>query len=304
MAVARRFTANQRFIVDNQKMQLFVEQLTNVDFSYLHPSRGILGETWLADVVLDGILDDQGMVCDFGIVKKTLRNWLDNELDHRLAIPTKSPHLKITEHGNRQSDPIEIQWTLESGEYLLLTSPREAIALVDAKEITESSVAQWCITQLTPLFPKTVNRLQLEFNTEDIAGAYYHYSHGLKKHQGNCQRIAHGHRSKIMIWKDGIRHEELEQQWAKKWEDIYLGTSSDIVETFIEQNVDYYRFAYTAPQGDFSITLPISHCDLMETDSTVEYIAQHIATKLKQENPQSEIKVRAFEGKGKGAVAE
>ena len=69
-------------------MRLFVDNLTNVDFSYLCPVRGLLGETWLAHIELTGALDAQGMVCDFGIVKKHLRDWLDSELDHRLLIPT------------------------------------------------------------------------------------------------------------------------------------------------------------------------------------------------------------------------
>ena len=64
-------------------MLLFVDHLTNVDFSFLDERRGLLGETWLANVQLQGDLDDQGMVCDFGIVKKRLRQWLDEELDHR-----------------------------------------------------------------------------------------------------------------------------------------------------------------------------------------------------------------------------
>ena len=51
-------------------MHLFVDNLTNVDFSYLDADRGVVGETWLASIVLEGALDEQGMVCDFGIVKK------------------------------------------------------------------------------------------------------------------------------------------------------------------------------------------------------------------------------------------
>ena len=78
-------------------MHLFVEQLTNVDFSYLDAKRGVVGETWWASAILEGALDDQGMVCDFGIVKKTLRQWLDTELDHRLLVPAEAPGLELRE---------------------------------------------------------------------------------------------------------------------------------------------------------------------------------------------------------------
>jgi 6-pyruvoyl-tetrahydropterin synthase len=173
-------------------MRLFVDNLTNVDFSYLHPQRGLLGETWLASTHLQGALDAQGMVCDFGVVKKTLRNWLDDELDHRLAVPALSPHLTLTEQGEQ----MVLQWRGASG-VIECESPRQAIALVNATEITPHSVSQWCIDQLKPLLPDTIDRLALDFAAETIDGASYHYSHGLKKNAGNCQRIAHGHRSRF-----------------------------------------------------------------------------------------------------------
>jgi len=54
-------------------MRLFVDQLTNLDFSYLDDKRGIVGETWLAHIELEGKLDKQGMICDFSHVKKKIR---------------------------------------------------------------------------------------------------------------------------------------------------------------------------------------------------------------------------------------
>ena len=171
-------------------MQLFVEQLTNVDFSYLDAKRGLVGETWWASAVLDGALDEQGMVCDFGIVKKTLRNWLDDELDHRLLVPVQSPALTLKHSG----DIIELSWQYDNGDLLEMRAPRQAVALVDAEHIDANSVAHWCREQLRSHFPVNVEQLTLSFVAEDIHGAFYHYSHGLKKHNGNCQRIAHGHR--------------------------------------------------------------------------------------------------------------
>lgn len=282
-------------------MLLFVDNLTNVDFSFLDPQRGLLGETWLANVRLIGDLDEQGMVCDFGTVKKLLRHWLDTELDHRLAVPARSPLLSLQE----DSDFIELKFRFgDQGEFIHSRSPRDAIALVDAEVLTRESVANWCISQLKQLFPESVANLELDFSLEAIDGAYYHYSHGLKKHRGNCQRIAHGHRSRIDIWVDGDKSAQLEQQWAEQWRDIYVGTREDICAQPDVDGKAYYQFAYTSAQGPFELTLPQRCCYLMDTDSTVEFIAQHFAVQTKQQIPHSKIRVKAFEGINKGAIAE
>ena len=276
-------------------MQLFVEQLTNVDFSYLDAKRGLVGETWWASAVLDGALDEQGMVCDFGIVKKTLRNWLDDELDHRLLVPVNSPALTLKHSG----DIIELSWHGDNGDLLEMRAPRQAVALVDAEQITAKSVAHWCREQLRSHFPVNVEQLTLSFVAETIDGASYHYSHGLKKHNGNCQRIAHGHRSRIQIWLDDERSSALEQQWAERWADIYLGSKEDLIS---EQD-GQLLFRYSAQQGEFELSLPASRNYMMNTDTTVEFIARHLADTIKQQHPDSRVKVRAFEGVNKGAIA-
>lgn len=277
-------------------MRLFVDNLTNVDFSYLHPVRGLLGETWLASTELIGVLDDQGMVCDFGIVKKTLRNWLDDEIDHRLLVPKQSPNLTLTQQGSE----LDIEWRFgEQQQHVLkCRCPQSSVTLLDTAEITSASVSQWSIQQLLPLLPETLDDLLLDFNTEVIQGTFYHYSHGLKKHAGNCQRIAHGHRSKIGIQRNGQRDEQLEAQWAKHFEDIYIGTREDIVE----ETDSHIRFAYQTNQGRFALEIPHHCCYLIDTDSTVEWIADHLAQQLKAATPSDQFTVKAYEGMGKGAI--
>lgn len=287
-------------------MHLFVDNLTNVDFSYLHPERGLVGETWLASVVLQGKLDDQSMVCDFGIVRNTFRQWLDHNIDHRLLVPRNSTRLQMLEE--EESGQLRLSWKFQKhaggSEHIInCRSPKQAIAVIDSDIIDRKSVANWCIEQLSHLLPGAIDHIQLRLEPEAIHNYFYHYSHGLKKHSGNCQRIAHGHRSTIEIHRNGQRDLVLEQQWCQDWQDFYIGTREDLQREERRDEDIYYRFSYTSQQGVFTLALPAQCCYLIDTDSTVECIAQHIADTLKQKYPQQKFKVRAFEGVGKGAIA-
>ncbi|WP_257262996.1 6-carboxytetrahydropterin synthase [Endozoicomonas sp. ONNA2] len=277
---------------------LFVNQLTTLDFSYLCPKRGLVGETWLVDVVLGGELDQQGMVFDFVHVKKQVKASLDNLSDHRLLIPLKAGATAIT-HNQEQ---IVVSFTTCHGK-ITCSAPAQAVLLVDAEAITPELLTPFLEDAIQPELPDNVTTVELRLYPEDIGGAYYHYSHGLKKYDGNCQRIAHGHRSQIRIFVDEQRDQSLEAWWASQWRDIYIATKEDLQGSFSEDDVEHYRFSYTANQGYFELSLPRSHCYLIDTDSTVELIASHIARCLAGRNPDKSIRVAAFEGLNKGAIA-
>jgi 6-pyruvoyl-tetrahydropterin synthase len=273
---------------------LFVEHLTVVDCAYLDAQRGLVGESWIVDVELHGALDPQSMVLDFGEVKRRLKKALDASLDHTLVVPARAPELR---HESRDGitrllfgaddDPIEH------------VSPACAVSLIDAIEVTPKTAAAHLVPILMREVPGNVRELRLTLRPERIEGAYYHYVHGLKKHAGQCQRIAHGHRSRIEIRIDGERDQSLENALALRWTDIYLGTREDVVARANGR----IRFAYEAPEGRFELALPEARCDLLDGDSTVERIAEHIAARVAGQRPGRAIEVRAYEGVMKGAIA-
>ena len=168
--------------------------------------------------------------------------------------------------------------------------------------ITPEAVAAWCEDQIMAILPADLARVRISFKPEVIEGAQYQYSHGLKKHDGNCQRIAHGHRSTIDIFKDGIRSVALEDDWAKRWEDIYIGTEEDLIGIISENNQRFHHFAYESQQGHFELIISSDQTYMINTDTTVESLASHIANTLARENPGHDIEVHAYEGIGKGAI--
>jgi 6-pyruvoyl-tetrahydropterin synthase len=276
--------------------QLFVNRLTVTDFSYLHPERGLLGESWLVDIVLRGALDEQGMVLDFGEVKRSVKHLIDARFDHKLLVPARHPGLSQAPRRGL----LHLDFTLREGALIQHSSPEDAVCLIDAAEITPESVADAIIAALRPELPGNVESLDIRLYPESIEGVFYHYSHGLKHHCGNCQRIAHGHRSRLLIERNGQRDPDLEAAWALRWRDIYIGSREDLTEEADGQML----FGYRSQQGKFLLRLPAARCYLIDSDSTVENLAQHIADTLKAEHPADRFRVWAYEGVDKGAIGE
>jgi 6-pyruvoyl-tetrahydropterin synthase len=279
---------------------LFVDNLTVIDFAYLHPARGLVGESWIVDVVLGGDLDDQGMVFDFSNVKRTIKRVIDERVDHRLVIPRVYKGLQWDEN-----DPQTFTWALDDGTTITHRSPDEAVVWLSSERVLPSVVSDLLQQELRAVLPGNVTDIDIRLREDVIEGAYYHYVHGLKKHLGNCQRIAHGHRSPIRIDRNGQRDPELERRWAKCWEDIYVGTEEDVTRRWVAgDGTAYINFEYEAQQGEFSLTLPESRVYMLDSDTTVELIAAHIADRLKEEFPADAILVKAYEGVGKGSMAQ
>lgn len=273
---------------------LFVDNLTVIDCSLLDGNRGLIGASWIVDIELFGELDQQSMVFDFGHIKKRIKQIIDETVDHKLLVPRNYAKLEI----QSSDSTTKIIFIDTSKQVIEHVSPTEAICFIDNEEVTQQTVLNFLDQKIMPELPSNVEGLQLNFRQEDDDGFYYCYSHGLKKHDGNCQRIAHGHRSQIQIWENGDRSSKWESQWSEKWHDIYLGSTEDIV---LDKN-SRIRFAYDAPQGHFELELNRDRVDLLESDSTVECIAEHIANTLKQACPQSDIRIKAYEGVKKGAL--
>lgn len=276
---------------------LFVEQLTVIDASYLCPRRGLVGESWIVDLELEGTLDEQAMVLDFGAVKKQLKRAIDDGPDHTLIVPLHYPGQQTS---TLPDGRLQTLFMSQAGGYQH-SAPPCALTLLEAPEVTTEALIAHLTPQLASVVPANVAAIRLTLRHEQIEGASYHYTHGLSKHRGACQRIAHGHRSRIAILVDGVRDHALEAQWAETFRDIYLATGRHVQQDDGER----LRLAYTAPEGLFELEVPKARSYLLgqDTDSTVEEIAEHLASRIAAERPGQQIAVRAYEGVMKGALA-
>lgn len=290
-------------------MNLFVRDLTVIDSSYICEQRGVVGDSWIVDVIMSGELNEMSMVLDFGRVKKQIKQLVDEFVDHRLLIPVQNAAIvyKPSKTGYSTLD------VLRGEKSIHLNCPNEAYCLIDAEAVTIESITKHVYQILRNNLPSNVTGLEITLRHENIAGAFYHYTHGLKKHDGNCQRIAHGHRSPIEIIVDGERDNDKEVAFAKRWEDIYLGSKEDQVSVSTLNlsegakaisDESHYGFRYTAPQGEFELAIAKSDTEILPTDTTVELLAGYIADEVKPTVAEGQsLQVIAYEGVGKGAMA-
>ena len=109
-------------------ISLFVDNLTNLDFSYLDPQRGLVGETLIVDAKLTGELDEQGMVFDFGKIKRQLRKAIEDLVDHKLLIPEQSQ--PITREKDKHT--VSGEWLVNTGESIFYRMPEIAVHALPA----------------------------------------------------------------------------------------------------------------------------------------------------------------------------
>lgn len=281
--------------------RLFVEQLTVMDVALLDAARGLLGQSWIVDLELEGPLNHSGMVLDFGEVKRLIKRRIDAVADHVLLVPMQAPGLTLEIQGNDTA----LSFATKHG-VVAHRGPKESLCLLEGASVTPEAATTYVTARLRELLDELGLQAltpHITLREEIIEGAGYQYCHGLKKHEGNCQRIAHGHRSRLHVWLDGARAQREEMRIAEEWRDIYLGTREDLAERTHENGQEHFRFAHTSGQGRFELTLPASRVCLVETDSTVEWIAAHLAARVKARHPGAEVRVAAFEGVQKGAIA-
>ena len=294
-------------ISKDSSLKLFVKDLTVIDASYLCAQRGMVGESWILDVVMSGELNEMSMVLDFSRVKIQIKQLVDQFIDHRLIVPRSSSNMRI--FSSEITDYSRVDLTSDE-QFLQLNCPDEAFCFIDSETVTLESVTDYVQALLLKHLPSNVSGLEITLRPENIVGAFYHYSHGLKKHDGNCQRIAHGHRSPIEIMINGERNASIEHAWAERWTDIYLGSSEDVCAvSALSFSADacvseesHWGFCYQAPQGMFELIIPKARVEMLDTDTTVELLAEYIATQIKEQHNEAQVCVVAYEGVGKGAL--
>jgi len=295
---------HQTTSVLGEPVSLFVRELTVLDYAYLDPKRGVLGGSLDIDAEFIGGLDDEGVVFDFSHAKKAVKKVIDGLCDHRLVCPKSS----IVSCENHQ---VKLEYRYGVNSVLKYHCPEEALCILDDLKIDTTAILTYLQHEVMKVMPKNVDRLILHAREEDLKGApEYRYTHGLKQHYGNCQRLLHGHRNRIDVEIDGAKNPHWESTLAAAWHDVHLAIPENCPnqEVIVGQRQDHLEtvhIQYQSLQGLFEVWLPGESVYVMPYETTVENISKHLreCVLAKINSSPSSVKIWAYEGIRKGSLS-
>ena len=164
-----------------------------------------------------------------------------------------------------------------------------------------NSVAKWLNSALQQHVGNEL-RLTARLRESEAQGGFgFHYTHGLPGHDGNCQRLLHGHRGWVQVLKNNNRCQQLEDYLAQKIlpQQVHFLNSQHITA----QHGKHLSLAYESSQGYFEATFPRQHAIVLpEMESSIEAITHYLAMQLKQHiTPTPRAEIICYEGIDKGA---
>ncbi|MGZ3671327.1 MAG: 6-carboxytetrahydropterin synthase [Bdellovibrionota bacterium] len=276
---------------------LFLSDFTVLDCATADLALGICGASFYVSAELFGSLDSKDFLFDFSTAKKALKALVDESCDHKLLVPQGLATARAggLTWGN---------WDYEC--------PESALEQIPEAEITASAIEAHLARLASSRMPANVSGVKFTLRTpERFRGeASFRYTHGLRFHEGNCQRLFHGHRNPVEVWVGGARAPEWEARLASEWSDAHFVTASTLLN---QRELDlplgrrrashmgYAEVGYESSQGRFWGRLPASRVILTSAEPSIETLSALVLEVLRDAGLRGKVKVVAYEGLNKGA---
>lgn len=295
---------------------IFLHDVTKLDCALFDPSKGVYGQTYKVDVTVTGPLGPNGFVFDFSNLKKLVRVTLKASLDHTLIIPINSQSVQFKGMDRGECWRMKSRALGKTGhehewEY---RSPSGSVFPSRCVALNRQALEQECARSLRHRLPQEILNVAVSLREEELepTEAAFRYTHGIAGHEGLCQRLFHGHRSRIQIFVGDERRPDLEHYVARDvlGSHVHIATPSQFKTGMIEpgtrgKSKDPVTLAYEGSRGSYEATLPGDRVFCVTGETSIECITQEIAGLVKREEPSGDrVKVICFEGADKGAIAE
>ncbi|MGO1296992.1 MAG: 6-carboxytetrahydropterin synthase [Vibrio sp.] len=267
------------------KTAMYIDDLTAIDFS-VYDGNDIKGDSISLSVMVTGEENETGMISDFGKIKPRLKYICDEEVDHRLVCDNR--YLTAQDGISLGEFPVSSGVINAQGPSVMFC----AIPMVAEDYVAD--IKQYLMTKFSQAMPE----FDFEIELTRSKTASFQYNHGLKLHDGNCQRIIHGHSSDLDIQIDGHACIKSHNWMASSLNGKHFFNSNDVIVGEERSTV-----RYSASQGDFEVHIPNQLVEVVQGEPSIENISKHIATLVKECNPDAQsVRVRVSEGLSKGAV--
>lgn len=298
-------------------MKIFVNDATILDCAIFLPNKGPTGKSWSVDVYWNGEQDSSGMLFDFALAKKSAKQTIDHEFDHKLLV--KSSQIRHQSHSQTiiadsfQENKKEQFFALNTYNGAVKKISRETMKALENDDVTllEIDIAQDILRNS----PKNIKEVTVKLKppTNHHLANYFTYTHSLCSHIGNCQRF-HGHSSFIEVYKnksfDAERSKNLAQFLNTKyivsrsyckpdWNSKIIQEIEQYCEEISDSKDNLIALQYSGTQGQIGVLISKEKLIALDFESTVENIAFFAGNQFKNE---SDIEIRAYEGLCKGAI--
>lgn len=123
------------------------------------------GHSYIVRLRLEGDIDENGMIMDFVVIKKKLKEMIE-EFDHRTLLPTRSDIVKVETIG----DSVEV---LTCGKKYLF--PLEDVAFLDIPTTTAEAMSRMMTERMVSevKFPSNVRSVAIGLDEERGQTAWY-----------------------------------------------------------------------------------------------------------------------------------
>ena len=269
---------------------IFIEALDTIDCALFVDEHGIVGQSWYLDVQAQGRGDHNYFVCDFKNLKQKVRSYVRRHLDHRLLVPA---HPAVRREGDT--------WLLGEAERAwTYTCPPDAVRQLPVPHADRNSIALWLQAALQQHIGKELHITVHLRESKARAGFGFCYTHGLPGHEGNCQRLLHGHSGCVQVWENGSHCPALENYLAQK---ILPHRVHFLNSQHITAQGKRIGMAYESSQGYFAATLPCQQAVILPAmETSIEAITHYLAEQIRQHTtPTPRAEVICYEGVDKGA---
>lgn len=113
-----------------------VDNVCSIDCCYIHflafyegKCCSAHGHSSRVSVAIGGTPDENGMVVDFVVVKKALKDALNEWLDHKLIVSSK--------YAQVVDESVEIEYTTKAGKHYMLL-PRSEVTIIEGEPLAET----------------------------------------------------------------------------------------------------------------------------------------------------------------------